>query len=160
MKNAKWYIVGLMVLPWLSSPLIGRRSFRKYWASSLFMSCFVAAESYLARKRKWWWVFEKIFPVGIGELPLIIGPFFIGTIWILKLTHRSFTLYLLVNAMVHYFFSYFVLDFFKNLGIGALVRLKRYQLMLIFLGKSIILYGVQKGIDKVSHSMKKAGDAS
>ncbi|WP_186580046.1 hypothetical protein [Aquibacillus kalidii] len=140
MKRNKLILLGMLVLPWLSFPLLGKKTVKRFICSSIFISLIVKAESILARKRKWWWFFEKITPNFSGELPLIWGPFFIGSMWIMKFTYGKYLLYMLINFLIDAFFSFVLIDYLKKLGIGALVRLKKYQLLLIFLFKANLLY--------------------
>jgi hypothetical protein len=148
-KKLKFYIFLLFFLPWLSLPLLGKRTIKKFLPGALFMGCYVTLEGMLAEKRKWWWFPFRIKPNVLGELPLIWGPFFIGSFWILKYTYKKFNLYLLVNIVVDSLFTYFILDIFKKFGYVTLVRLSRFQLSIVFLIKSFVMYGFQVFYDKV-----------
>ncbi|RXI99831.1 hypothetical protein DS745_13185 [Anaerobacillus alkaliphilus] len=149
MKNWKPFLIAVMIVPWFSIPLIGKRSFKRFFPAALIMSVVVVFESFLARNRTWWWVYKNLFPKTIGEIPLIIGPFFIGSLWVLKATFGKFSLFVLLNTIIHLLFSFPVMDLFKKMGIASTVRLKRYELLLLFFVKSILLYGSQFVIDKV-----------
>ncbi|HWO98972.1 MAG TPA: hypothetical protein VNM45_22175 [Bacillus sp. (in: firmicutes)] len=148
MKFYKTFLAAMMVLPWISVPFIGKNEFKRFLPASLLMSLFVTAESFYARKRTWWWVYKKLHPRVIGEIPLIVGPFFVGSLWILKCTYRKFPLYMAVNLIVHWLFAYPIMDLFKRTGLGSTVRLKRIQLFSLFFFKSLILYGMQWFIEK------------
>lgn len=113
------------------------------------MVIYLFFEGRLAEKRKWWWFPFKIKPNVIGELPLILGPFFIGSFWILKYTYKKFNLYFLVNILVDSLFTYYALDLFKKFGYVTLVRLTKFQLSIVFLFKTFVLYGFQVFYDKV-----------
>ncbi|MBT2682422.1 hypothetical protein [Bacillus sp. ISL-37] len=149
MKNLKLYIFLMAVLPWLSLPLLGRQTFRKFLPGTLFMAIYLIFEGRLAEKRKWWWFPFKIKPNVLGELPLIWGPFFIGSFWIMKYTYKKFNLYLLVNILIDSLFTYYGLDIFKKFGYVSLVRLTKFQLSIVFLIKTLVLYGFQVFYDKV-----------
>jgi hypothetical protein len=148
-KKLKFYILLLFLLPWLSLPLLGKRTIKKFLPGALFMGFYVTLEGILAEKRKWWWFPFNIKPNVLGELPLIWGPFFIGSFWILKYTYKKFNLYLLVNIVVDSLFTFFILDILKKLGYATLVRLTKFQLSLVFLIKSFVMYGFQFFYDKV-----------
>ena len=94
--------------------------------------------------------YEKLHPKLTGEFPLIWGPFLVGSIWILKLTYGKFFIYMILNLVIDSLFTYPFISFAKNkLGILSLVRLKKYQLSLLFLFKSLLLYGFQYVKEKV-----------
>lgn len=139
----KLILIGLLIFPWFTFPLLGKDSLKRYFLSSTLISFFVKGESIIAKKRKWWWAYENLHPKLSGEFPLIWGPFFIGSLWILKLTYGNFILYLTTNLVIDTLFVYPFVAFCKKIGLGSLVRLKKYQLSLLFFLKSLLLYGVQ-----------------
>ncbi|MCM3587812.1 hypothetical protein M3182_18970 [Mesobacillus maritimus] len=119
------------------------------------MAIVVWFEGELAKKRKWWWYYVKIQPKLSGRFPLTWGPFLIGSIWILRFTYGKFMLYLLLNLVVDTVFTYKFVDMLKDLGLGiaSLVRLKKYQLSLLFFVKSLLLYGFQMLREKVGRNL-------
>jgi hypothetical protein len=155
MKNNKMFLAGMLILPWLSLPLLGKKTVKRFLPSSLFICFFVLAESFLSRKRVWWWFYKKLHPKLIGEIPLIWGPFFIGSLWIMKVTYGKLFTYLASNFIVDTFFVYKVTGWFKQNGYASLVRLKKYQLSLIFLLKSVLMYVFQYVFEKVMGLEKK-----
>jgi hypothetical protein len=112
------------------------------------MSILLWLEGRLAKKRRWWWYYVKIHPKLSGGFPLTWGPFLVGSMWILRFTYGKFTLYLLFNLLVDTFFTYKFVKILKSLGIASLVRLKKYQLSLLFFAKSLLLYGFQIAIER------------
>ncbi|MED1204964.1 hypothetical protein [Heyndrickxia acidicola] len=149
MLGKKKVILLMVVLPWCSLPFLGVRSIKRYLPGALFMSCFLLAEGLIAEKKRWWRFFGKYKPNVLGEIPLIIGPFFIGSLWILKYTYGKFKRYMAVNTIVDSFFIYLVLIYFKKINYASLVRLKKFQLSMIFLIKSISMYGFQFLFEKL-----------
>jgi hypothetical protein len=107
------------------------------------MCLYVLAEGRFAEKKKWWWFTTAVKPNVLGEIPLIIGPFFVGSLWILKYTFGKFKLFLLINLIVDSLFTYIGTDWLKKIGYGSLVRLTKLQLSFVFLIKSFLLYGFQ-----------------
>ncbi|MGM0834658.1 MAG: hypothetical protein ACQEV7_00775 [Bacillota bacterium] len=151
MRNTRNFILLLMtILPWLTAPFIGNKSFKRFLPGTIFMCLYVTAEGVLAEKRKWWWFPFAIRPNVLGEMPLILGPFFVGSIWILKYTFGNFKLYMKVNIVIDTIFTYFMLDWFKKIGYVTLVRFSKFQLSLLFLVKSILMYGFQAIFEKYS----------
>ncbi len=144
MKNIKYMkslLLIMMIFPWFSLPFIGRRSVKRFLPAAFFISLVVTIEDVIAKKRKWWWWYEGIHPKLSGIVPFLWGPFIVGSIWILKLTYGKFTKYIILNLIVDSMFTYFLVDCLRKLGIASLVRLKKYQLSLLFFLKSILLYG-------------------
>jgi hypothetical protein len=154
MKRYKLYLIAMLAVPWLSIPFLGIQAFKRFTPGALFISLFVAAESFVARQKVWWWFFKKLHPKLLGETSLIGGPFFIGSLWILKLTYGHFWRYLIVNLLMDSFFTYTLMDWFKRIGYVSLVRMKKYQLSLTFLVKSLLLYGFQYITENIRHKNK------
>lgn len=148
MRNTKLFMIIMTLLPWLSVPLLNAKTFKRFLPSALFMCLYVTAEGYLAQKKKWWWFLFPVKPNVVGELPLIFGPFLVGSLWILKYTYGKFSLYLLINIVIDSIFTCFTLNWFKKIGYVSLVRLTKFQLSLLFLVKSIIMYGFQVMYEK------------
>lgn len=143
MKKVSYLNIGMVLLSWLSLPLLGEKSVKRFILSSLFMSLYIIFEFRFAEKRKWWWFPISLKSNFLGGLPIILGPFLIGSMWILKFTYGKFNLYLLVNILVDSLFTYFGMEWFKKIGYASLVRLTKFQLSLVFLIKSFVLYGFQ-----------------
>lgn len=106
MKFSKFLLTGLLVLPWFSVPFINKKIWRRFWPAALFICLFVRAESYLAEKRSWWRFYESFHPRLMGETPLIWGPFFIGSMWILNWTYGRFFKYMALNTVVDSLFVF------------------------------------------------------
>jgi hypothetical protein len=149
LKAAKVLLPAMMVLSWLTVPLLGKTAIKRYLPASIMMAIIVCLESILARKRKWWVYYVKIHPKLPGGFPLTWGPFLVGSIWILRLTYGKFKWYLLLNLAVDTIFTYKFVNMLKGLRIASLVRLKKYQLSILFFVKSLLLYGFQIIREKV-----------
>jgi hypothetical protein len=142
-KVAKFLLPAIMILSWLTLPLLGKENIKRFLPTSILMSTLVAWEGRVARKRKWWWFFVKVHPKLPGGFPLEWGPFLIGSMWILRFTYGKFLLYMLLNLLIDTLFTYPFVRLLQNLRIATLVRLKKYQLSMLFFVKSLILYGLQ-----------------
>ncbi|MDR4947900.1 hypothetical protein [Neobacillus cucumis] len=152
LKMAKPILLSMMILSWLTLPLLGRKAIKRFLPASVLMSILVALEMKFAKKRRWWWFYTKVHSKLSGGFPLTWGPFLVGSMWILRFTYGKFVWYILLNLIVDTFFSYKFVDILKSLGIGSLVRLKKYQLSLLFFIKSLLLYGFQMIQEKVGRS--------
>lgn len=149
MKYSKSFLSLLLILPWITLPLLGKDAVKRFLPASVFISLVVKVESIIAKRRKWWWFYEKINPKLSGEFPLIWGPFLVGSMWILRLTYGKFFTYLISNLIVDSLFVYPFTSFCKRLGLFSLVRLKKIQLSLLFFFKSLLLYGFQFVKEKI-----------
>jgi hypothetical protein len=147
--NSRMFVILLAVLPWFTLPLLGKSTIKKFLPGTLFMALYVTIEGRIAERRKWWWFPFTVKPNVLAEFPLIWGPFFIGSFWILKYTYKKFNLYLLVNIIVDSIFTYYGLDLLKKVGYATLVRINKFQLSIIFMIKSFVMYGFQVLYDKV-----------
>ncbi len=94
----------------------------------------------------------RLFPKVNGIMPFVIGVFLSGSVWILKFTYKNFYLYVLVNFLVDTFFTYPFYSLFKNLGVWNLIRLKQYQLTVLFSIKSLLMYVFQKYVGERLYS--------
>ncbi|WP_257009437.1 hypothetical protein [Bacillus sp. 7884-1] len=130
----------MMIIPWLTAPFLGKRIFKRFTPGALFICMFVLVEGMFAHKKLGGYFHKKLFPKVIGELPLIIGPFFIGTLWIMKFTYGNLKRYFITNFSVNAFFVYIQVPILKKLGYASLIRLSKFRFFLIFLFKAGLLY--------------------
>jgi hypothetical protein len=142
-RYEKVVFIIMIVVPWLTAPFLGKKTFKRFTPGALFICIFVFIESMYAHKKLWWLFHKRLFPKVIGELPLILGPFFIGTLWILKFTFGNFGRYLITNFCIDTFFVYIHVPILKKLGYASLIRLSKFNFLLIFLFKAVLLYLLQ-----------------
>ncbi|WP_246943715.1 hypothetical protein [Bacillus pinisoli] len=142
-KYLKPVLVMMMILPWFSVPLIGREAFKRFLPASLFIAVIVRIVNFIAQKRRWWWWYETLHPRISGITPFMLGPFLVGSLWILKWTYGNFTRYMLLNLGVDGAFTYGLVYYLQKAGIASLVRLKKINLLLLFTLEALLLYGFQ-----------------
>lgn len=147
-RYEKFVFIIMIVVPWLSAPFLGKKTFKRFTPGAVFICIFVLIESLVAHKRLWWLFHKRLVPKVIGELPLILGPFFIGTLWIMKFTFGNFKRYFLTNFFIDAFFVYINVPILKKLGYASLIRLSKYNFLLIFLFKAVLLYLFQNIFEK------------
>jgi hypothetical protein len=133
----------MFILPWLTLPLMGKDTIKKFYLSGIFITLVTKMESIIAKRRKWWGFNEKIHQKLTGEFPFIYGPFLIGSMWILKFTYGKLLTYMITNLFIDSIFIYPFVSFLEKQGIGTLIKLKKYQFSILFFIKSIFLYGYQ-----------------
>lgn len=148
MENNKRFLLAMMLLPWLTFPFLGKKAVKRFSITSLFIGVVVVIESLIAHKRGWWRIYERLHPKIMGELPFIVGPFYIGAIWILKFTFGKFLRYSFLNLGIDTFHIYVFVKWLKSMGIVSLIRLKNYQALMMFTFNALIMYGFQLLIDK------------
>lgn len=143
MKYSKQLLVLMIILSWFSLPFTGKQTIKRFLPASLFMAIIVRVVNIIAKKRKWWWWYVKIHPSVSGSFPFVWGSFFVGSLWILKYTYGNFINYIGLNLIAHSAFTYVVEPVLQKLGIASLVRMKKIQLMYVFMVLAFLLYGFQ-----------------
>jgi hypothetical protein len=140
MKYSKALLLLMMILSWFTIPLLGERAFKRFLPSGLFISLMVRIVNIVAKKRRWWWWYETIHPKLSGVYPFMLGPFLVGSMWILKWTYGKFLRYMILNLIFDSFFTYLVVHYLTKFGIASLVRMKKIQLMYVLTVLSLLLY--------------------
>lgn len=143
MKYSKIWLAMTMILPWATAPLLGKKTFKRYLPAGIFIALMVRLTNVVAKRRKWWWWYETLHPRLSGVIPFMLGPFFVGSIWILKWTYGKFFRYLAVNMAFDSMFTYVVVPYLTKFGVASLVRMTKMQLMYVFTFLALILYVFQ-----------------
>jgi hypothetical protein len=138
-----------MILSWFSLAFLGREPIKRFLPTSLLMAIIVKVVNIIAKKRKWWWWYGKIHPSLSGEFPFVWGSFFVGSLWILKWTYGNLIKYLGLNLLAHSAFTYGLEPYLQKFGIASLVRMKKLQLMYVFMVLACLLYSFQLFKEKV-----------
>ncbi|WHZ04036.1 hypothetical protein QNH48_05065 [Neobacillus sp. YX16] len=81
--------ISLLLIPWSTVFFIPKNVFKKYTPVAILASLLVAINSMLSVPFKWWTVKGGLLNKVINDLSFTLGPFFIGTIWIFRLTLRK-----------------------------------------------------------------------
>ncbi|QOY35333.1 hypothetical protein AWH56_021990 [Anaerobacillus isosaccharinicus] len=149
MKYSKLLLVLMMVFSWFSLLFIGKKTIKRFFPAALFMAILVRVVNFIAEKRKWWWWYEKIHPSVSGSFPFVWGSFFVSSFWILKYTYGNFIKYLGLNLFTHSTFTYVLEPNLQKFGIASLVRMKKIELMYVFMVLAFLLYGFVLGKEKV-----------
>lgn len=131
---------GLLIFPWLTVPFLNKRTFKRFMPGAIFICLIVTVECIVAHRRQWWHFEKKLIPGFLGEIPFIIGPFFVGTLWIMKFTFGNFFRYFIVNFIIDSTFVLVFTGFLEQMRIAWFQRLNKLQFLLLFLGKAILLY--------------------
>ena len=148
MKNSRLIYIALLILPWLTVPLLGRKSFRKYLPAAVFMSTFTKALDLFGEEKKWWRFYKGIPPLDSMNF-FNFGPYLVTSLWVLKITFGKLLLYIISNTILHICFIYFGgLRIVKHYKIFELKKLTKFQYLIIDLFRALILYSFQSLINR------------
>lgn len=138
----------IILVPWLSLLFIGKRHFKRFFASSFIIGVFEMINHIYGNKRKFWEFYDKPRSFIKDELPFDIGPYIPMSIWIHKFSYGNFKKFALLNALANAVFSFFFMPFLKKIKIIKLKRLNYVQFFFYIHYKAYLLYGVQHLIEK------------
>lgn len=153
MKNQKLFLIALLLVPWLTVPLLGRKAFKKFLPAALFMCTFTKGLDIFGENRRWWRVYEDI-PYLKNANFFNFGPYLVSSLWVLKMTFGKFPLYLISNLILHICFIFLggtrLLELFR---IATIERLTKFQYLVINFIRALILYAFQY-LTELSHTKK------
>lgn len=135
--------IAMVTLSWLTLPLLGFRTIKRFLPASLLIVFIEFLHSLIGKKRRWWYFYNKPNSIYFGEMPFQIGPFLAISLWILKYTFGRFGLFLLVNGITNFLFTYPFINISSKLKFFTLVRLSKFQFFLYFFSKAFLLYVIQ-----------------
>lgn len=140
MKNSKIFLLLMLVLPWLTLPLMGINKVKKYLPAAIFICTFSKAISIFGESKKWWKCDKGIFDLKNIDF-FILGPYFATGIWMLKRTYGDFPLYLISNTLLHISFIYLGgVKLAEHFKIFSLKKLSKFQYLLINIVRGISFY--------------------
>jgi hypothetical protein len=142
MKKRNFLLAGLLIIPWLTLPLLGRHAYKKYLPAAIFICIFTKILDEFGRRKKWW-KFYKGIPLLHSMDLLNLGPYFITSLWMLKFTYGKFYLYLISNTILHIVFIFFGLKYVKRFRILSLENLSKLQYLAIDFLRALLLYAFQ-----------------
>lgn len=142
----------LFLISWLTVFLIPKNEFKKYIPVATFASLIVVIESMLSVPFKWWTVKGGLLNKVINDLSLILGPFFVGTVWIFRLTFGRFWIYLLVNTFMDLFLAYPVNSLMQKLKLYKLVNFKPKHVFFTAICYALVIYRFQIFISRSNSS--------
>ncbi|WP_026568615.1 hypothetical protein [Bacillus sp. UNC41MFS5] len=146
-KNQWLLNVPMVLLVWLTLPFLGVRNIKKFLPASIFIVIVEILLAQIGKERKWWVFYKKNSFISVA-LPFYIGPFLIGSMWILKWTYGNFKRFLTLNAIVDGMFTILMMSLLKKLKLVTLVRFNKIQFFLYLFLKSFLFYGFQYLIEK------------
>ena len=152
-KSSKSFLLAILILPWLTIPLLGKEAFKKYLPAAIFICTFTKAIDIFGENKKWWQFYKGIPPFNSMNF-FNFGPYFATSLWMLKMTYGNFLLYLIVNFLLHVLFIFLGgIKFVTHYKIFSLVNLTKSQYLGIDFLRALLLYGFQYLTD-LSHPKK------
>lgn len=143
MKGSKLFYLMVLILPWLTIPLLGKKSFKQYAPAAAFICAFTKAIDIFGEKKKWWKFYRGIPPFDSMNF-FNLGPYFVTSLWMLKMYFGKFPIYLFSNLLLHIGFIFFGgLRLVKHFKIFSLVKLSKTQYLAIDVFRAFLLYGFQ-----------------
>ncbi|MFE4525612.1 hypothetical protein ACFRCQ_26485 [Cytobacillus firmus] len=149
----QWTINIIMILlAWSTIPFLGIRNVKRFLPASILIVILEGINVQFGKKYKWWFFYNNPKLYVSGELPFNIGPHLVGSMWILKLTFGNFKSFILLNAVIDFFFAFPILILMKKLKVAALDKLNNWQFFLYIFYKAPLLYGFQYLLEKEEKS--------
>ncbi|WP_052352929.1 hypothetical protein [Neobacillus dielmonensis] len=142
MKSQKWILLALLVVPWFSLPLLGKKAFKRFLPTAIFMCTFTKALDYYGEKKNWWKFYKGIGPINSMNF-MNFGPYLITSLWMLKFTFGRFPLYIMTNSILHMLFIFAGIKPVKNFEIFSLENLSKTKYLGINFIRAMILYAFQ-----------------
>lgn len=132
----------LFILPWLTVPFIGVKDLKKYLPSALFNCTFTKALDMFGENKKWWHFYRGIGPLDSMNF-LNFGPYFVISLWMLKISFGKFPLYFMINVASHILYTFIGLKYLKRYKIVTLENMKKFPYIMLLTLRGLILYSFQ-----------------
>jgi hypothetical protein len=148
LKNQCLINAAMVLLTWLTLPFLGIGNIKRFLPASVLIVIIEGLNVQIGKKRKWWFFYNKPKSYFTGEFPFNIGPFLVGSMWILKLTFGNFKRFILLNAVIDFIFAFPNVSLIKKLKVASLDRMNNWQFFIYILYKAPILYWLQYLFEK------------
>lgn len=139
----------IILVPWSSLLFFGKRNFKRYSLSGIFIVIFEIINHLYGHKKKWWKFYDKPRSFIKDELPFSIGPYMPLSLWLLKLSYGNFKKFVILNVIADGLFAFLFIDILKKVKIIRLNRLNHFQFFIYLHYKAYLLYGAQYLLEKV-----------
>ncbi len=132
-----------LILPWTTLFFMRRETLKRYMPVAILAALIVTIVFEAAYALHWWTMLESIVPWGfITNVSFAYGLFVAGTLWIYAFTFGKLWLYLLTNAAIDALQAFVFHEWFEG-WIYRLDRLNEWQVFLLMIGTSVVLYMYQ-----------------
>ncbi|MEH7419499.1 hypothetical protein V7266_30165 [Neobacillus drentensis] len=145
----QWLLnIAMIILSWLTIPLLGRRTIKRFLPASLLAVLICSLDVPIGKKRRWWSFYNKPQSFIQNEFPFLIGPMLTMSLWILNWSYGNFKKFIMLNAIGEALFVSPITRLFTKLKLYKLVQFNEFQFFLYFFYKAFFLYGFQYLFEK------------
>ncbi|WP_078382007.1 hypothetical protein [Sutcliffiella halmapala] len=148
------FSLATLILPWLTVPFMGKRNFIRFLPVASFVNLILSVFSLISHRRKWWITNNPLSP-GPIDFTFLLGPYFVATLWIFRLTYGNFPKYLITNMVLDLINAYPLPVIGNFFDIVKFKKMKHSVWYLINISLAVIIYGFQYLVEK---SIKKAAN--
>ncbi|GIN70266.1 hypothetical protein J14TS2_07410 [Bacillus sp. J14TS2] len=141
------FSLATLILPWLTVPFMGKRNILRFLPVASFINLFLSVFSLICNKKKWWKTNNPISP-GPIDFTYILGPYFVATLWIFKLTYGNFRKYLIMNMVLDLVNAYPMPYIGNKFGIVQFKKMTHTGWYIINVSLAVIIYGFQALVEK------------
>lgn len=137
------------ILSWLTVLLIPKETVKRYLPGSTMAALLVMTTVFVGSHYNAWEVKSGGTKTRIYNiLSVILGPFSVGTIWILRLTYGKFWLYVLTNLIQNLVYAYPILNILEKIKFIKYVKFTRVHHLIASMSFALIVYGFQWFLDQ------------
>jgi hypothetical protein len=147
MKKKEIFSLAMIIIPWLSVLFMDKKSFLRYLPVACFVNLFISVFSVISNKKRWW-INKNPFSPGSVDFSYILGPYFVATLWIFKLTYGSFFKYFIVNVILNTLNAFPMASAWEKVGVFKFKKINHTIWYFICILLAIIIYGYQYIIEK------------
>jgi hypothetical protein len=152
-KSSKLLLISMLILSWLTIPFMGKNAFKKYLLAGIFICTVTKVLDLYGKRKKWWRFYKGIYPLESMDF-FNFGPYFVTSLWMLKMFYGKFWLFLTTNTLLQIVFIFFGLKYVKRYKILSLVFLTKFQYLAIDIFRTILLYAFQLVKENVTNFIK------
>jgi hypothetical protein len=145
--------LSMLLLPWLTVPFLGK-SFFRFLPAATFVNLFITVLSVIANRKKWYINKNPLFPNVPIDFTYILGPHFVATLWMFKLTYGSFLKYLIANIVFDWINAFPFAGMWKRMGFFKFKKMSPSMYWCITVLLAIVIYGYQYTVEKVVRNVK------
>ncbi|WP_186579476.1 hypothetical protein [Aquibacillus kalidii] len=149
MSKKKMAGLGMLILPWLSVPLLGKKSFVRFFPVANIAILIMIILSIIANSKGWWKNKNTIFPKVPIDFSYILGAHFVTTLWVFKLTFGSFPLYLITNIVLDLINAFPFAGMWKKMGFFKFKKMSPIMYWFMTVIIAIVIYYYQYVVEKV-----------
>lgn len=148
MDKKKIFNLALLIIPWLTVPFMKKQSFIRFLPVASLISIILSVFSTIANRKRWWVTKSPLFSGLPIDFAYILGPYFVGTLWVFKLTYGNLPKYLFTNIVLDFMSAYPLLYLSEKLGIVKFKKMKNITWFFITTLMAILLYRFQYILEK------------